>query len=139
MLCTNSSFKLFNFISGIIPSEQKIWIIGDEFMSQSFEEHLYQTERYAAIQFELFGYYNNKYTSANPNMVSRIRNQMVRAVKENILLPKFIVVVLDENLIKYMNYYEFGVLEAFGRLINHIMVIMLVMLKSRLSQISLTS
>ena len=47
---------------------------------------------------------------------------MVRALKEQVLLPKMIIIVVDDDIIRYLNFYNFGISEAFGKLINHIMV-----------------
>ena len=81
-----------------------------------------QPEGYATLNYEVQCYSNNKFTTLNPNMISRLRNLMTRAINEQILLPKFIVVVPDDDIIKYLNYSKFGMSEALGRLLNHIMV-----------------
>ena len=37
------------------------------------------------------------------------------------MLPKYLVIVLDNDLIKYLNFYDFGVSEALGKLISYLM------------------
>ena len=41
----------------------------------------------------------NKFNSNNPSLISRMHNQLVRAINEEILLPKIIVVVPDEDIL----------------------------------------
>ena len=89
---------------------------------RSFECNLKLTECYTTDNFKVAGFNNNKFGTNNPNAVSRIRNLMVRALKEQVFLPKMIIIVVDDDIIRYLNFYNFGMSEAFGKLINHIMV-----------------
>ena len=51
--------------------------------------------------FEVSGFMNDKGQSYDVNTVSRVRNNLVGAIREHKVLPKYIVVVLDSDLIKF--------------------------------------
>ena len=114
----------YNIFAGFVPGLQQIWILGDDLPSCTYETNFARVkpEGYAISNYEVQDFSNNKFTTINPNMISRIRNLMAQAIKEQVLLPKFIVIVPDDDIIKYVNFSNFGVSEAYGRLINHIMV-----------------
>ena len=83
--------------------------MGDDFAARYYEEYfkrpsIVDTEMYTGQHYEITGYHNNKYLSTNPNMVSRICNTIIKCLKEQKYLPKLIVVVLDNDLIRYMNF-----------------------------------
>ena len=52
-------------------------------------------------QFEVSGFNINKDQSYDYNTVSRIRNGLVRAIRDQKVLPKFIVMVYDDNILQY--------------------------------------
>ena len=47
---------------------------------------------------------------------------MEKAISEQKLLPKWVVIVLDDDLLKYLNFNQYGISDALGRLINYIMM-----------------
>ena len=59
--------------------------------------------------------------SGDYNTASRIRNLLADAISDKLLLPKFIVMVLDDDIIEYFNYDGKGTTEQLGRIINWIM------------------
>ena len=48
------------------------------------------------------GHFTNKYTHYELNVVSHLRNVLVSVIHERILLPKFMVIVPDDDLIKFL-------------------------------------
>ena len=79
-------------------------MIGDDFGFKSFNKYFYEldhAEHYIFDEFEVSGFNNNKNLSYDRNVVSRMRNNLVGAIKEQPILPKFIVVVLDDDIINY--------------------------------------
>ena len=54
------------------------------------------------------------------DLMARLRNKLASALNSEKQLPKAIVVVLDNNLIKYANYPHFGMSLLFSRLMHYI-------------------
>ena len=97
--------KLNIFSGGKLPSYDSIWFIGDDFATKSFEQNFQQRYHgeyngFSRENYDTIGFMNNEYTSNTKNILSRMRNAFVEAVQKYVLLPKYVVIVCDNDLIK---------------------------------------
>ena len=76
-------------------------------MDQSFNQHYKparpvsnQTSLHAFKHFEVRNFSNNKYDSLFRSTAGRIRNCFIKAINEHSALPKLIVTILDDDLVK---------------------------------------
>ena len=79
-------------------------MLGDDFGFNSFNKYYYEqdkTDCYMIEMFEVSGFNNDKKASYDNNVLSRMRNCLVGTVRDQVILPKFITVVLDADLINY--------------------------------------
>ena len=44
----------------------------------------------------------------NRNVIRRIKNNFIEAINKNLLLPKIVIIVLEEDLLKAINHYKVG-------------------------------
>ena len=58
------------------------------------------------FKFDLFC--NSRFNSATNNMITRIQNTFASAINKHISLPRYITVVLDDDLITYLDYKGVG-------------------------------
>ena len=74
--------------------------------------------------FEVTSFCSSKYSDKNQNVISRLINTVAAAINKEKSLPKFILLFLDDELIKYINYTNQGVAELlrnwFKWLVNNI-------------------
>ena len=84
----------------------KIWFIGDKFSNSTFN-HLRDisvgdAESYAYKNFEVRPFFSSKYSSSHvgEGVISRICNNLVRALNKHNMLPKAIIFVLDDDICK---------------------------------------
>ena len=101
--------NLISVISGKIPGYENIWFIGNSFMVRSFRQYFQDREQesyrgYIKKHFQTSGYMSDKYISNNPNMTGRIQNCLVKVIHDQLLLPKMIVIVLDDDIIHFINH-----------------------------------
>ena len=54
--------------------------------------------------YELKGFANSRYLSNNPILLSRLQNRLVSAITQETLLPKAIIVVVDDDIIRDLEY-----------------------------------
>ena len=52
--------------------------------------------------------------TAEENLLLNLKRRLTRAINEHILLPKAIVIALDDDLLDYINHYEKGISVALG-------------------------
>ena len=72
-------------------------------------------------------------------MLGRIHNQVVRAINENILLPKAMVFVLDDDLIEMAVDEKAGTSELFGKLLDWLVNSIHELIKERKKQLPMAS
>ena len=78
---------------------------------------------YVRENFDVVGKMSNQYISNDRNLISRLRNLLVEAIHQNPVLPKYIVMALDDDLIKFLNLEARpGIVKAMGRVLNEIMI-----------------
>ena len=103
---------------------EKIWVMGDDFRHKSFNKYYYLQagdEQYMKEQFEVTGFMNDKSSSLDTNTLSRFRNNFVGAVTDQPVLPKFVVIVPDNDIIKYVWYRKDDVQDGYVRLLKWLM------------------
>ena len=118
---------MFHSISCIfpayIPAQKKAWLLGDEFLRIAFDE--YGCLHRKAIQDRqphpyLFANYNIKELHApNPSNIraflARVFNALVRGLNHKLepLLPRYILIMLDIDLIQHAEVFDYGVSRTF--------------------------
>ena len=108
----NTICQLF---AGYMRGLEKIWIVGDTFYDNSFEQHYKNVvsnipdmattsnrtkdnPHYAFKNYEVCCFSNNQYDSFYRSPAGRIRNSFIKAINEHNTLPNLIVVILDMDL-----------------------------------------
>ena len=106
------------------------WIFGDSFCASSFEQYFKSRcsddfNGYTKVHFDATGYYNN-FTSDNPSVISCMGNLMTFAMEskcfnQQLALPKLVVVVPDDDLIKLLGCHTHGLQCPYNRILNYVM------------------
>ena len=103
------------YITEDVPGRNELWVIGDNFTAISYQKHFKyfmqqkDTTMYCPDNFEVRGYCNNRYNSNNNNILARLQNTVAGALNKNTWLPKYLAIVLDDDLIKYLDSYRVGI------------------------------
>ena len=100
---------------GSLRGTEAIWFIRDEFCSRSYTQHFKhhtvtsssvpegiesKSKMYCAENYELFDYSTTQYKSSIRNILARFRSLVMHAIQENKILPKAIVFVPDDDIVK---------------------------------------
>ena len=76
-------------------------------------------ELFLKDKYDVLPYMTNGENSNIRNMLSRIRNQFAKAVNKNLRLPKAIIFVLDDDLIRWTDYEKAeGARDYFGKIVS---------------------
>ena len=76
---------------------------------------------YIKETFDVSGYVNSKFKSDNPSVLCRLINALIKAINVEHVLPKWIVVVPDDDIIRALNHSKYGISNTLGRLVDHVM------------------
>ena len=115
----------------------ELWLLGDNFMAKSFREHFKKPSDnfFMKENFEVFPCCSSRYSSNNTNMLSRIVNSLAKDLNDSTKLPKYIVIVLDNDLIEYLAYADYGIASIFGEWIEFLADTCNDMVQTRKSQL----
>ena len=94
----------------------QLWFVGDNFLATMYRQHfkLARKDFYSKLLFEVTAKCKSRFSSKNTNMLSRIQNAGAEAINKNITLPKYMVIILDNDLINYLNYSNLGISLMYG-------------------------
>ena len=113
----------------MVTAYERLWIFSDEFGSRSFDQFYLSrmsADCYIKTHFDITSYTNNMF-SENPSVIGRLGNLVKNALdnsmfnKKRIPLPKMIVVVPDDDIIKCLKEISQDVSKSMSRLVNYIM------------------
>ena len=77
-------------------------------------------EFYTKDNFEVKPYCQSKYENADRNMLNRLRSSLIQGINDQSKLPKFIIVILDDDIIEYIGYTGQGSSALMGKCIEWI-------------------
>ena len=95
---------------------KKLWIIGDNFVAETFRPCFLKQHKNFFIRenFDISVFCGSKYCDKNQNTLSRLQITMAKAINDSVVLPEFIVVVIDKDLIEFLKYENSGVSTMYG-------------------------
>ena len=85
----------------------EVWIVSDNFVAKMYREHfLLRTDNEANFikdNFEFKNYCNSRFSSTVKNMMVRLQNTFAAALNKNEHMPKYVLIILDEDIISFIN------------------------------------
>ena len=105
-IITMTTCNLYNqlYIVGNIKGYDLIWVIGDEFVQMTFDQTVKQDELTRYYMKENYNLIEFSSCRLNGDILGRLVNNLIRAINQEILLPKFIMAVIDNDLTKNIKY-----------------------------------
>ena len=73
-----------------------------------------ETSLFTKNNFEVTPYCKSKYENSETNMLNRLRSAFVDGINEKCKLPRFVVLVLDDDLIEFLRYEDQGISSLIG-------------------------
>ena len=111
-----------NFFAANIPALKDIWIVGDQFLRDTFDAlQMMRNNTVTNIdpktQLYIYAYYNvvlhfPGVSNRVKSLMARIINAMIKGLNSKEKLPKYLVVFIDKDLIEALDYFEYGITEA---------------------------
>ena len=109
-------------ISDDLKGLSKIWLLGDNFLAETYRKNFKKASHafFMKEHFEVTPYCSSKYSDKNSNTLSRLTNSFIQAMNTKFHLPDFIVVILDDDLIEFLQYKKYSVATLLGTWIEHL-------------------
>ena len=110
-----------------VKGYEKLWFLGDEFISKTHGPYFQDNYDFKDLDYFKDSYIRNHFDTAiycdgsltlsmkNRNVIGRIFNNIVCAINKDIILPKIIVLVMEDDLIKSSNHYTDGISTLLGQ------------------------
>ena len=105
-----------------VKAYEKVWMIGDEFMTGTYAQYFQNAfgdngkVGYIRAHYDATAFY--KGDGLNPNYIARIRNAIAYGMNDQVVLPKAIILIFENNLINEINHKKPGISTLMGRLIE---------------------
>ena len=101
----------------------RVWIFGDMFvknhLNKIFEDQLTIERKadYIKTHYDISSYFNHPALAVGAeNILLRLRNCLIQAINAEILLPKAIIIILDDNLLDAIDHFDYGITITLGKL-----------------------
>ena len=114
-------------ISDNIPAVYDLWLLGDTFLKDiigSFEAIRYQAQRdkeevppYIQDTFNVYPYYDSA-SSGVKHSITRIVNSLIEAIKERRRLPKYLVVIIDLDMLRDVDVFDQSAAQIINELVR---------------------
>ena len=102
-----------------------MWIIGDEFVSDTYTQffkNAFGDEGqigYIRAHYDVTAFCLGK-DKLNKNILSRFRNALVKAVNKQVVLPKAIIYIMEQEFIDDLQHYGPGISHLLGKCVEYI-------------------
>ena len=110
-------FLTFSCIAEKIKAKRVVWIIGDNFVASSYRNHFKKVSGehlYTKKYFQVEAYCSSRFSDSNGNMISWLQISMAQAINKSTYLPDYIIIVLEDDIIEYLEYRNYGVSAMYG-------------------------
>ena len=110
-------------LTGSLRAYEKVWIIGDDFMSQSFTQYFQDSfcseegkTGYIRSHYDVTGFCNSRIKHMQGNVLNRLRTNLIIAINKQLILPKAIIVVMEKDVLIELDHFKSGISEGSGRI-----------------------
>ena len=114
--------NICDIFTDTVQGYDELWLIGDNFFAETVRPYYLKCaeKMFTKESFEVMTFCKSRHDSNDTNMLSRLCSTLALAINERIKLPKFIVVILDDDLLNYLGYLDNGVAKMIGEWIEWI-------------------
>ena len=114
--------NLFYLISDTVKAYDRVWILGDDFMSKSYAQYFQNAYfdggklSYLKAHYDITGICLSRLEAYGTSLLIKMRNHLVKLLNDQVLPPRAIIIILDDDMIREIKHNKPGISEALGRL-----------------------
>ena len=119
--------KIVHLLADNVRAYERTWIIGDGFLAHSYQQYFFDVWGpqgklpYLLAHTDSAVFCHENRQNLPGNILSRLRNLLVCGINDEILLPKAILIILDDDMMDDLDHYDHGITNSIGRMIEWIM------------------
>ena len=96
-----------------------LWIVGDNFVARSFRQFFLENRNfYTNQEYETSGHCNSRYTCNITNILVRMSTALISAINKHHRLPKYMVIIMDNDLTEFIKFRGNGIAKLIGLYLN---------------------
>ena len=114
--------SLIFFFADEVPAYDEIRLLGDNFVARSFRDYVKHDgeDMFMNQMYDIELFCSSRFSSNNTNMISRIEGSFARSLNHAMKLPKYFLIVLDDDLLQYLSYEDCGLAGILGSWIERL-------------------
>ena len=120
-----------------VTGNKKVWLIGDDFLASTIRVHFRKSpaDFHLKENFQVNIFCGNCFNDSNQNVLSRVQISLAKVINSLHKLPDFILMILDDDLIRFLKFKDPGVSSMYGTWIEWLCGTMDNMIKNRYEQL----
>ena len=93
-----------------------MWMLGDKFLTRSYRDYVKKDgqDMFMNQYFDTTPLCSSRFESNNTNMISRIEGLFAKGLNRMKKLPKYVIIILDDDLIQFLGYDNQGLSGILG-------------------------
>ena len=124
-----SMYAIFNllYFTDHLRAYDSVWILGDVFMAHSYKQFFKNARSpngnlgYLSAHYDISSFFYSYDDNPQGNVLNRLVNLLIMAIGEETLLPKAIIIVLNDDIMDELNHYTTGITISIGKMIEWLM------------------
>ena len=124
-----SMYAIFNllYFTDQPRAYDSVWILGDVFMAHSYKQFFKNARSpngnlgYLSAHYDISPFFYSYDDNLQGNVLNRLVNLLIMAIGEETLLPKAIIIDLDDDIMDELNHYTTGITISIGKMIEWLM------------------
>ena len=127
--CYLQVFTLLVSFVETVQAYDQVWILGDSFIKNTHEQFflnsLYECNKkdYIMVHYDTEICFRNLFdegTREETNVIMCLHNALVETINSIVLLPKAIIVLVDDDILDDLDHYDTGISSALGKILEWI-------------------
>ena len=106
-----------------IEGYEQLWLVGDNFVASTIREHFKKKDEYKFFikeYFEVVAFCSSRFNDKDQNIIRRLKSTFATALSKYDKLPKYICIVLESDIIDFLEYSNVGISTFYGDMIESI-------------------
>ena len=97
--------------------------MGDNFVATTYRENFKKVRNYPFFtkkNYEITTFCNSRFSDKDTNILRRLKSAFIEGLNKYWKLPKYIIIILEDDLIEYLGYTNYGISKMYGDMLEYL-------------------